>query len=71
MTSDSDETEYHSMNRDGAPAVEHIARRLIVDGLGHGDSLFTPGRGIWSMANLDELKQVFVDRPDNGSLVGL
>lgn len=55
------------MNRAGAPAVERIARRLIVDGLGNGDSLFTPGHDIWSTENLDELKRVFVDRPDAGA----
>ena len=66
--SDIDENaEYVSMNRPGAPEVERIGRRLIDECLAGGGSLFTPRRRIWTTANLDELKRVFVDRPDSGA----
>ncbi|MFW0786142.1 AAA family ATPase [Gordonia sp. CPCC 206044] len=59
--------EYLSMNRPGAHAVEQVGRRLIEAGVAGGDSLFSPGDAIWSAANLDELKEKFIDRPDTGS----
>ncbi|MFF3178868.1 McrB family protein [Rhodococcus pyridinivorans] len=65
MSDKADESaEYVSMNRPGAPDVEHIGRRLIDDCVAGGTSLFTPQDRIWTTANLDELKRAFVDRPD-------
>lgn len=61
-------SEYESMGRPGAIEVERIGRLSIDAGLGHGDSLLTPGLPVWTDANLDELKRVFVDRPDAGSM---
>ncbi|MFC7418258.1 McrB family protein [Gordonia phosphorivorans] len=56
-----------SMDRPGAPAVELIGRRFIDEGFGDGESVFTPGRRIWTVEYFQELKKVFVDRPDAGS----
>jgi len=56
-----------SFGRSGAPMVERIGRRLIDVGLVRGDSLLTPGRQVWTVENLDELKRRFVDRPDSGT----
>ncbi|WP_418345534.1 McrB family protein [Rhodococcus pyridinivorans] len=65
MSANSDEkVEYVSMNRPGAPEVERIGRRLIDHCLAGGGSLFTPERRVWTTANLNELKRVFVDAPD-------
>lgn len=55
------------MNRSGAPAVEQIGRRFIDEGFGSGESVFTPGRRIWTEEYFRELKAAFVDQPDAGS----
>ena len=38
--------------------------RWLAEVLGPGDSLFTPGRPVWTREHLDELEQGFVARPD-------
>jgi 5-methylcytosine-specific restriction enzyme B len=43
------------------------ARRIVENGLRRDDSLFTPGRSIWSLQNLVELQARFVDRPDTSN----
>lgn len=55
------------MARDRAPgsdAIYAIHRRWIIDVLGPGDSLLTPGTPIWAQENLDELQTTFVEQPD-------
>jgi 5-methylcytosine-specific restriction protein B len=39
-------------------------RRWLDDVLDEGDSLLTPGRGIWTLEHLDELLQHFVESPN-------
>ena len=43
------------------------AQRLVDNCLRRDDSLFTPGRAIWSRQNLAELQTRFVDRPDESN----
>jgi hypothetical protein len=43
-----------------------VAERFVDVALRRDDSLFTPGRSIWSLPNLDELDQLYVQRPDLG-----
>ncbi|MCB0927825.1 MAG: AAA family ATPase [Mycobacterium sp.] len=50
-----------------ATELERIGRRIIDCGFGKDDSVLTPGRPIWTAANLDELTRVYVNRPDAGS----
>ncbi|TXH28362.1 MAG: AAA family ATPase [Mycobacterium sp.] len=50
-----------------ATALEEVGRRIIDSGFGKDDSLLTPGRPIWTAANLDELTRFYVERPDAGS----
>jgi len=52
--------------REAAVGVENFGRRVIDSGLGKDDSLLTPGRPVWTMANLDDLVRDYVDRPDAG-----
>ncbi|NDZ92853.1 AAA domain-containing protein [Streptomyces sp. SID6673] len=58
---------YLSLNRPDTTRVECVARTLIDECLGRGSSLFTPDRPVWTDANLDELKKVYVDSPDVGT----
>ena len=54
--------------RDGeqnAP-LYRAAERFVGAALRTQDSLFTPGTAIWSDANLRDLRERFVDRPDEG-----
>lgn len=44
--------------------VERAAHSVISAGYGRHDSAFTPGRPVWTSENADELKRLFVDRPD-------
>lgn len=44
-----------------------VAARWVDVALRRDDSLFTPGRPIWSLANLDELNARYVQNPDLGS----
>lgn len=60
------EGEVGTLGRKAAPVVEAAGRRIIDSGLGKDDSLLTPGRPIWTVANLDELTRDYVDRPDSG-----
>ena len=58
------------MARVGAPdnnVTYEAARRIVENGLRRDDSLFTPGRSIWSLPNLAELQARFVDRPDTSN----
>jgi len=52
--------------RKSAVAVEAVGRRLIEVGFGGDGSLLTPGEPVWTLANLDELEQNYVDKPDTG-----
>lgn len=52
--------------------IEHLAgtyevgQRFVDRALRNDDSLFTPGRAVWSLAHLDELDRLYVQRPDLG-----
>lgn len=56
-----------TFGRQAAIAVEAVGRQLIDAGLGGDGSLLTPGVPIWTLANLEELKREYVDKPDAGS----
>jgi len=43
-----------------------IAERFVERALRNDDSLFTPGRAIWSLTYLDELDRLYVRAPDPG-----
>ncbi|MGV0636263.1 AAA family ATPase [Mycolicibacillus trivialis] len=47
-----------------ATELERVGRRIIDAGFGKDDSVLTPGRPIWTAANLDELTRAYIDRPD-------
>lgn len=49
------------------PLVYEIAERFVDVALRRDDSLFTSGRSIWSLPNLDELDRLYVQQPDLGS----
>ncbi len=54
----------------GLPETQVIydaAQRFVDAALRSDDSLFTPGRPIWSLGNLQELDRLFVQRPDESS----
>ncbi|MEO6500536.1 MAG: AAA family ATPase [Jatrophihabitantaceae bacterium] len=53
-----------SLGRPAAVAVERAAHAVISAGFGRHDSAFTPGQPVWTSKYADELKQLFVDRPD-------
>jgi MoxR-like ATPase len=58
------------MARRQKPAVQKIyaaAEQFVDAALRRDDSLFTPGRPVWSEANLGELMKRFVDDPDESS----
>lgn len=48
-------------------AVRSAAQLFVDRGLKSGDSVFAPGREVWSRGPVDELRSVFVDKPDFGS----
>ena len=52
---------------DRAGALYEVAERFVDVALRHDDSLFTPGRAIWSLGNLEELDRRYVQNPDLGS----
>lgn len=47
-------------------AVYEAAERIVERGLRREDSLFTPGRAIWTLAAFEELQQLYVDTFDPG-----
>ena len=49
---------------DGADTTYEVADRFVDVALRRDDSLFTPGRSIWSRANLEELDRRYVQNPD-------
>ena len=51
---------------DGAEMVYSAAKRWVDCALRADDSLFTPGKAIWSSRWLRELRERFLDRPDEG-----
>ena len=51
----------------GAETVYAAAEAWVDRGLRTDDSLFTPGRSIWTTKWLDELHRQFLDRPDESS----
>lgn len=59
-------SEYTTKGRAGLDELEAVGRRLIVAGYLRGDSVLTPGQPIWSVANFQELKAIYVDSPDEG-----
>lgn len=59
-------SEYTTKGRAGLDELEAVGRRLIVDGYLRGDSVLTPGQPVWSVANFQELKAIYVDSPDEG-----
>ena len=50
--------------RPGAERVYAAAESWVEQALRSDDSLFTPGRRIWTSEWLDELHRRFLDRPD-------
>ena len=50
--------------REGCDAVYDAAQRWVDAALHKDDSLFTPGRPVWSLDNLDEFHQRFVGQPN-------
>ena len=48
-------------------AVRSAAQLFVDRGLKNGESAFAPGREVWSRGPVDELRAVFVDKPDFGS----
>lgn len=57
-------SEYTTKGRTGLDELEAVGRRLIVDGYLRGDSVLTPGQPVWSLPNFVELKEIYIDRPD-------
>ena len=55
------------MKESWAPEVYHAAELWITCALRDDDSLFTPGRPIWSEAVIDDLYARFVEHPDTGT----
>ena len=51
-------------NDEGTSAIYAMHHRWLIDVLGPGDSLFTPGTPIWTEAGLDELEDAFTGHPD-------
>jgi 5-methylcytosine-specific restriction enzyme B len=49
------------------PEIYRAAERFISSGLRSDDSLFTPGKPLWSLANLEDLYQRYNGQPDTGS----
>jgi 5-methylcytosine-specific restriction protein B len=45
--------------------IYEVVAKWVIAGLRQDDSLFTPGTAIWSIANLNELHERFVQSPDN------
>ena len=52
---------------DGVEAAYAAAEAWIDRGLRNDDSVFTPGRSIWTRELLGELHHRFLDRPDDSS----
>ncbi len=50
-----------------AKRVYAAAQRFVAAALKDDDSLFTPGRAVWSAATLDDLHERFVEHPDTSS----
>ena len=50
--------------RAGTEAVYAAAESWVERGLRSDDSMFTPGRPIWTSERLDELRRRFLDNPD-------
>jgi 5-methylcytosine-specific restriction protein B len=44
--------------------ILRAARTVLRDGLGRHDSAFSPGQPAWTRESVDELKRLFVNRPD-------
>jgi DNA polymerase III delta prime subunit len=53
-----------SLGRADAAPVELAAQAVISAGLGRHDSAFSPGQPVWTAERANELKRLFVDRPD-------
>jgi 5-methylcytosine-specific restriction enzyme B len=51
---------------DADRVVYDVAARWVDAALRRDDSLFTPGVAIWTLARLDELDRLYVQRPDLG-----
>ena len=52
---------------DGAEKVYEAAALWVDRALRNDDSLFTPGKPIWTRQRLGELRERFLDRPDEGT----
>ena len=52
---------------DGVENVYEAARAWVDRALRADDSLFTPGKPIWTSESLRELRERFLDRPDEGA----
>lgn len=51
---------------DPAPEALRALGREYARAIGDGDSVFTPGRAVWTAAHAQELVTSFVERPDEG-----
>jgi len=60
------EVEVGTFARRASVAVEAVGRRLIEVGFGSDGSLLTPGKPVWTLANLEVLQRDYVDKPDTG-----
>jgi 5-methylcytosine-specific restriction enzyme B len=55
------------LTSDELKLVHSVARRIVRAGLELDDSLFTPGRAVWTAGNAEELYRRFVQRPLEGT----
>ncbi|MGH2749586.1 MAG: McrB family protein [Actinomycetota bacterium] len=53
-------------SRPWAQDIERAGKRIFESGWRNDDSVFTPGRPIWTRDNTDELYRHFVEQPDAG-----
>ena len=53
-------------DREGTGRVYAAAEKWVDRALWNDDSLFTPGKPIWSGDRLEELRERFLERPDVG-----
>jgi 5-methylcytosine-specific restriction enzyme B len=61
------EPEVPELTSEEVELVHGVARRIVSAGLESDDSLFTPGRAVWTAGNVDELYRRFVQRPLEGA----
>ncbi len=50
---------------DGAARVYETAARFVSDALQSDGSLFTPGKPVWSLENIADLQERYIENPDS------